>query len=140
MYTLITHWATILGKCIKKIAHCLLKMNISDKFTCLYICNILVLDFMNPYSVITIICQIYMVGISLCMADMADIVHTTQTIKFRIFIKTCTCDLRESVWSWTYDIFSFLFDWNAHLERYILLKTPPESDQWFQSYEQLKDS
>ena len=28
----------------------------------------------------------------------------------------------------------------AHLEKYILLKNPPESDQWFQSYEQLKDS
>ena len=28
----------------------------------------------------------------------------------------------------------------SHLERYILLKTPPELDQWFQNYEQLKDS
>ena len=26
------------------------------------------------------------------------------------------------------------------MERYILLKRPPESDQWFQSYEQLEDS
>ena len=34
----------------------------------------------------------------------------------------------------------FLFDSGAHLERYILLKTPPKSNQWFQSYEQLKDS
>ncbi len=50
------------------------------------------------------------------------------------------CDLGKSVWSRTCDIFNFLFDWNAHLERYILLKTPPESDQWFQSYEQLKNS
>ncbi len=32
-----------------------------------------------------------------------------------------------------------LFEVN-HLKRYILLKTPPESDQWFQNYEQLKDS
>ncbi len=36
------------------------------------------------------------------------------------------CDLGKSVWSWTCDIFSFLFDWSSHLERYILLKTPPE--------------
>ena len=47
--------------------------------------------------------------------------------------------------SWTCDIISFLFDWSVHLESYILLKTPLESDQWFQSYEQileeqLKDS
>ena len=51
------------------------------------------------------------------------------------------CNLGNSVWSLTYDIFSFLLDWSAHLERYInfLLKTIPESDQWFQSYEQLKD-
>ena len=27
--------------------------------------------------------------------------------------------------------FSFLFDCSAHLERYMLLKTPLESDQWF---------
>ncbi len=50
------------------------------------------------------------------------------------------CDLAKSVWSRTYDIFSCLFDWSAHLLRYILLQTPPESDQWFQSYEQLTDS
>ena len=43
------------------------------------------------------------------------------------------CDLGESVGSRTCDIFSFLFDWSAHLKRYILLKTLPESDQWFQS-------
>ncbi len=49
------------------------------------------------------------------------------------------CNLGKSVWSRTGDIFSFLFDSSAHLERYILLETPPESDQWFQSYEQLKD-
>ncbi len=50
------------------------------------------------------------------------------------------CNLRN-VWSLTCDFFSFLFDWSAHLERYILIKkNPPESDQWFQSYEQLKDS
>ncbi len=36
--------------------------------------------------------------------------------------------------------FQFFFDWSAHLERYILLNTTPQSDQWFQSYEQLKDS
>ena len=47
-------------------------------------------------------------------------------------------DLGKSVWSQTCDIFSFLFDCCAHLERYILLKTPPELDHWFQSYEQLK--
>ncbi len=28
------------------------------------------------------------------------------------------------------DIFCFLFDWSAHLESYILLKTSPESDQY----------
>ncbi len=50
------------------------------------------------------------------------------------------CNLGKSVWSQTCDIFSFLWDWIAHLERYILLKTPPELDQWFHSYEQLKDS
>ena len=50
------------------------------------------------------------------------------------------CNLGISVRSQTCDIFSFLFNWSAHLERYILLKTPPELDQWFQSYEQLKDS
>ncbi len=27
---------------------------------------------------------------------------------------------------------------SAHLERYILLKTPPESEKWFQSYEELE--
>ncbi len=32
------------------------------------------------------------------------------------------------------------FNWIAHLKRYILLKTPSELDQWFQSCEQLKDS
>ncbi len=50
------------------------------------------------------------------------------------------CNLGKSVWSPTCGIFSFLFDWSAHLKRYILLKTPPESHQWFQSYDQLKDS
>ncbi len=50
------------------------------------------------------------------------------------------CNLGKSVWSWTCDIVRLVFDWIAHLERYILLKTPLESDQWFQSYEQLKDS
>ena len=50
------------------------------------------------------------------------------------------CDLGESVWSQTCDIFSFLFDWTAHLEKHILLKTSPELDQWFQGYEQLRDS
>ena len=44
------------------------------------------------------------------------------------------CDLGETVGSWTCDTFSFLFDWSHHNERYILLKTPYESDQWFQSY------
>ena len=50
------------------------------------------------------------------------------------------CDLGKSVWSLICDIFSFQFDCSAHLERYILLKTPPESDQWFQGYEHLNDS
>ncbi len=36
--------------------------------------------------------------------------------------------------------FSFLFDWNAHLKRYTILKTPLESVQWFQGYEHLKGS
>ena len=50
------------------------------------------------------------------------------------------CDLGESVKSWTCDISSFVFDWRANLERYILLKTPLESVQWFQGYEQIEDS
>ncbi len=52
----------------------------------------------------------------------------------------CDALLGKSVWSQACDIFSFLFDWTAYLKRYILLKTPLESDQWFQSYEQLKYS
>ena len=44
------------------------------------------------------------------------------------------CHLGKSVWSQTCDFFIFLFDWSAHLEGYILLKPPPELDQWFQSY------
>ena len=36
--------------------------------------------------------------------------------------------------------FQFLFDCSAHLKRYILLKTPLESAQWFQGYEKLKGS
>ena len=35
--------------------------------------------------------------------------------------------------------FSVFYDWSAHLEKYILLKTPPQLNRWFQSYEQLKD-
>ena len=50
------------------------------------------------------------------------------------------CDLGKSVGTRTCNIFSFLFEWSAHLERYILLKTPPELVQWFQINEQLKDS
>ncbi len=45
---------------------------------------------------------------------------------------------RESVGSRTCDIFSFLFHWSDHLETHILLKTPLDSVQWFQGYEQLK--
>ncbi len=48
------------------------------------------------------------------------------------------CNLGESVGTRTCDIFSFLFDWSAHLEKYILLKSPLELVQWFQGYEQLK--
>ncbi len=48
------------------------------------------------------------------------------------------CDLGQSVRSRTCDVFSFLFDWSPHQERYILLKTPPEPDQWFQSYSNWK--
>ena len=40
----------------------------------------------------------------------------------------------------TCDIFSFLFDSSTHEKRYILMKTPPESDQWFQSYSKMKNS
>ena len=43
------------------------------------------------------------------------------------------CNLGKSVWNWTCDIFSFLFDWSAYFEKYILLKTLSELDQWFQS-------
>ena len=48
------------------------------------------------------------------------------------------CNLGESVRSRTYDIFSFLFDWSPHLERYILFETPFVSVQWFQGYEQIE--
>ena len=48
------------------------------------------------------------------------------------------CNLGESVGSRTRDIFSFLFDCNAHLEKYILLKSSLESVQWSQGYEQMK--
>ncbi len=34
--------------------------------------------------------------------------------------------------------FQFLLDWSSHYERYILLKTPLESDKWFQSYSNWK--
>ncbi len=37
------------------------------------------------------------------------------------------CDLAGSVRICTCAIFSFLFDWKAHLERYIMLKTPLQS-------------
>ena len=50
------------------------------------------------------------------------------------------CDLGKSVGSYTCDIFRFLIDWSAHLERYILQKTPIASIQWFRGYEILKDS
>ena len=43
------------------------------------------------------------------------------------------CDLGKSVGSCSGGIFSFLFDWCTHLDRYILLETPHESDQWFTS-------
>ena len=49
-------------------------------------------------------------------------------------------NLGKSVWSRACDNLSFICDWSAHLERNILLKIPSKSDQWFQSYEQLKDS
>ena len=45
------------------------------------------------------------------------------------------CNLGKSVETRTCDISSFLFD-----GRYILQKTSLESVQWFQGYEQLKDS
>ncbi len=50
------------------------------------------------------------------------------------------CNLVGSVETCKCDIFSFLFDWSAHLKKYILLKTPLESVQWCQGYEQLKGS
>ena len=74
---------------------------------------------------------------------MTNIVPGISEKKYSIYKQIITilwCDLGKSVWSQTCDIFSFLFDWSAHLDRYILLKNPPESDQWFQSYEHLKDS
>ncbi len=43
-------------------------------------------------------------------------------------------DLGESVGGRTCDIFCFLFNWSPHEGRCFLVKTPPESDQWFQSY------
>ena len=48
------------------------------------------------------------------------------------------CNQGQSVGSRPCDIFSFLFDWSPYKERHILLKTPPESDQWFQSYSNWK--
>ncbi len=55
-------------------------------------------------------------------------------------VKQCNMwyNLRESVGSQTCDIFSLLFDWSPHKERYILLETPHESDLWFQSYSNWK--
>ena len=47
---------------------------------------------------------------------------------------------RKSVGTRTCDIFSFLFGGTGDLKRHILLKTPIESVQWFQGYEQLKGS
>ena len=46
-----------------------------------------------------------------------------------MYIVHMWCDLEKSVWNRTCDIFSFLFNWSAYLERYILLETPPELDQ-----------
>ncbi len=55
------------------------------------------------------------------------------------------CNLGKSVWNPICDIFSFVFDCQClfgeiHFAENPKVKTPPESDQWFQSYEQLKDS
>ena len=65
-------------------------------------------------------------------------IHFTDSPHFMSFsVAMCAmsrewwCDLGKSVWSQIFDIFSFLFDWTAHhKERYILLKAPPESDQF----------
>ena len=48
-------------------------------------------------------------------------------------------DLAESVGSRKHKIYSFIFDKSTFLEWCIMLKIPPESNHWFQSYEQLKD-
>ncbi len=45
---------------------------------------------------------------------------------WNLLISHMWCDLGKSVGTRTCDIFSFLFNWSAHLERYLLLKTPPE--------------
>ena len=43
--------------------------------------------------------------------------------------------LRSNMWHFQFSLIEVLI-----LERYILMKTPPESDQWFYRYEQRKDS
>ncbi len=79
------------------------------------------------------------------------IAHIKFCFDYFCFLESCSiyfshsnlnmwCDLEKSVWSRTCDIFSFLFDWIAHLKRYILMETTPKSDQWFHIYEQFKDS
>ncbi len=66
-----------------------------------------------------------------------------------IFVKWCDhisynlskwCNLGKSVWSWTCDISSFLFWLKCLFGEVHFAENPSESDQWFQSYEQLTDS
>ncbi len=56
---------------------------------------------------------------------------------FWLLYATCDdmwCDIGKSVWSRTCDIFSFLFDWSAHLQRCIVMrsvKTHHMSQNWY---------
>ncbi len=50
-------------------------------------------------------------------------VNTTERSFQQSYKHIMWSDLGKSVWSWICDICSFLFNWSAHLEGYILLKT-----------------
>ena len=64
------------------------------------------------------------------------LIHSRCTIIMYTRDLNMWCDIGKSVWSRTCNIFSFLLDWNAHQEKYILLKTPNSGSK----LQRLKDS